>query len=98
MNVSINIFFRSVPPQHYAAGRDVYGNRDFAAYEDGRRDVERIVQRFLRVPKASNVQDQSEDLENGVTSMTMDAAIPKVIAKAYLERLACELMQRAEEL
>lgn len=30
----------------YAAGKDVYGNRDLAAYERGRRDIERIGRSF----------------------------------------------------
>ena len=45
-NIAINVFFRSLKSKSYAAGRDVYGNRDLAAYEDGRRDVEKIASRF----------------------------------------------------
>ncbi|OQV06893.1 Galactose oxidase, central domain-containing protein isoform 1 [Cladophialophora immunda] len=49
INISVNVFFRTLNPHKYAAGRDVYGNRDLAAYEDGRRDLEKIVRRFLKV-------------------------------------------------
>jgi tRNA wybutosine-synthesizing protein 4 len=45
-NIAVNIFFRSLDTKSYAAGRDVYGNRDLSAYEDGRRDVEKIANRF----------------------------------------------------
>ena len=46
VSVAVNIFFRNLARNGYAAGKDVYGNRDLQAYEDGRRDLERIVRRF----------------------------------------------------
>ena len=46
MNVAVNVFFRDLADKGYAAGKDVYGNRDFQAYEDGRRDLQKIVRRF----------------------------------------------------
>ncbi|KAF2734925.1 LCM-domain-containing protein [Polyplosphaeria fusca] len=49
-SVAVNVFFRNLE-SGYAAGRDVYGNRDLAAYENGRRDVERIVKGFKGVPR-----------------------------------------------
>lgn len=48
-SVAVNVFFRDLD-SGYAAGRDVYGNRDVQAYEDGRRDVKRIAGRFARLP------------------------------------------------
>ncbi|KAK5107584.1 hypothetical protein LTR62_000978 [Meristemomyces frigidus] len=51
MSIAVNIFFRSLHGQNtYAAGRDVYGNRDLAAYERGRKDVERMVRSFEHLP------------------------------------------------
>lgn len=50
MSVAVNCFFRSLENQKYAAGRDVYGNRDLAAYEKGRKDVAKIVQSFADLP------------------------------------------------
>lgn len=50
INTAVNVFFYSLPRPLYAAGRDVYGNRDLAAYEEGRRDIEKIVRRFKTVP------------------------------------------------
>ena len=41
-SIALNIFFRSFPDDAYAVGRDVYGNRDLRAYEQGRTMVERI--------------------------------------------------------
>jgi tRNA wybutosine-synthesizing protein 4 len=49
-NIAVNVFFRNLESKTYAAGRDVYGNRDLAAYEDGRRDIEKIAGRFAEVP------------------------------------------------
>ena len=49
--VAINVFFRDLE-RGYASGRDVYGNRDLAAYEKGRQDVARIVKAFDGVPQA----------------------------------------------
>lgn len=50
MSVAVNCFFRSLENQKYAAGRDVYGNRDLAAYEKGRKNVAKIVQSFADLP------------------------------------------------
>ncbi|KXX75497.1 tRNA wybutosine-synthesizing protein 4 [Madurella mycetomatis] len=49
-NIAVNVFFRDLDSGHYAAGRDVYGNRDLAAYEKGRQDVARIANSFQRLP------------------------------------------------
>ena len=49
ISIAVNVFFRNL--EHgYAAGKDVYGNRDVQAYEKGRKDIERIVRGFDRLP------------------------------------------------
>jgi len=48
-SVALNVFFRNLETG-YAAGKDVYGNRDLQAYENGRRDVEKILKAFKNVP------------------------------------------------
>lgn len=50
MSVAVNCFFRSLENQKYAAGRDVYGNRDLAAYEKGRKDISKIIKSFADLP------------------------------------------------
>ncbi|KIW00435.1 uncharacterized protein PV09_07964 [Verruconis gallopava] len=45
-SVAVNIFFKSLDGNLYAAGRDVYGNRDLAMYENGRRDINKIIKLF----------------------------------------------------
>ncbi|ETI21564.1 hypothetical protein G647_07911 [Cladophialophora carrionii CBS 160.54] len=120
INIALNIFFRTLSPHKYATGRDVYGNRDLAAYEDGRRDVDKIVRRFQMAskPKEKNKEkekgmEKSTDAETGPSQTLASAsaigksdddggldmgAIPRDMAKAYLERLAGELLERAEKL
>ncbi|MCJ1403549.1 tRNA methyltransferase ppm2 [Xylographa trunciseda] len=51
VSVAVNTFFKNIA-SGYAPGRDVYGNRDIQAYEDGRRDIEKISKRFGGIPAA----------------------------------------------
>lgn len=48
-SVAVNVFFKNLA-KGYAAGKDVYGNRDLQAYENGRRDIEKIVKAFKGIP------------------------------------------------
>ena len=49
ISIAVNVFFRSLE-SGYAAGKDVYGNRDLQAYENGRRDISRMVKTFRNLP------------------------------------------------
>ena len=50
VSISVNVFFRNL--QHgYAPGRDVYGNRDIQAYEKGRKDIQKILHAFDKIPR-----------------------------------------------
>ncbi|RGP66430.1 leucine carboxyl methyltransferase 2 [Fusarium longipes] len=49
LSVAVNVFFRDLD-SGYSTGRDVYGNRDLAAYEKGRQDIGRIAKSFDRLP------------------------------------------------
>ncbi|KAI1278666.1 leucine carboxyl methyltransferase [Xylaria sp. FL0933] len=48
--VAVNVFFKNLETG-YSSGRDVYGNRDIAAYEKGRQDVARITNSFSKLPR-----------------------------------------------
>ncbi|KAI5795572.1 leucine carboxyl methyltransferase-like protein 2 [Geopyxis carbonaria] len=48
--VAVNVFFRSLKQGSYAHGKDVYGNRDMAAYEKGRGQLAKIVKDFKDLP------------------------------------------------
>ncbi|KAK3386929.1 hypothetical protein B0H63DRAFT_412060 [Podospora didyma] len=49
-SVAVNVFFKDLDDGSYAPGRDVYGNRDLAAYEKGRQDVARVANSFRKLP------------------------------------------------
>lgn len=69
VSVAVNVFWRNLD-KGYAAGKDVYGNRDLQAYENGRRDVEKILKAFRDIPAdisrfyldrlALEIQDKAE--------------------------------------
>ena len=90
INISVNVFFRSLQNSLYAAGRDVYGNRDLSAYEEGRRDLEKIVKRFSGAKGKGRAAGEVEG--------EVEVEMPKDIAKAYMERLGQEILERAAAL
>lgn len=45
LSIAVNVFFRNMH-SGYAAGKDVYGNRDLQAYEKGRQDITKIIKSF----------------------------------------------------
>ncbi|ROW06585.1 hypothetical protein VMCG_04459 [Cytospora schulzeri] len=49
VSIAVNVFFRDLE-SGYSAGRDVYGNRDLAAYEKGRQEISRIGNAFGKLP------------------------------------------------
>lgn len=58
MSVAVNVFFRDLVGDEsangssaYAAGRDVYGNRDLAAYEKARAEAARMIKGFEKLPR-----------------------------------------------
>ncbi|KAF2032598.1 LCM-domain-containing protein [Setomelanomma holmii] len=71
ISVAVNVFWKDLD-KGYAAGKDVYGNRDLQAYENGRRDVEKIIRAFRDVPDdmarfyldrlAGEIQDKADAL------------------------------------
>lgn len=73
VSVAVNMFWKDLD-KGYAAGRDVYGNRDLQAYENGRRDIEKIVRAFRDVPPdiakfyldrlAGEIQNNADKLGN----------------------------------
>ncbi|KAK1146060.1 tRNA methyltransferase ppm2 [Aspergillus melleus] len=49
VSVAVNVFFRNLS-KGYAAGRDVYGNRDLQAYEKARADLQKMERSFEGLP------------------------------------------------
>ncbi|KAL3421947.1 leucine carboxyl methyltransferase [Phlyctema vagabunda] len=48
-SIAVNVFFRDLQAG-YAAGKDLYGNRDLQVYEKGRQDIARIARSFEYLP------------------------------------------------
>ncbi|KAK9465965.1 S-adenosyl-L-methionine-dependent methyltransferase [Lipomyces arxii] len=49
-SISINTFFKDLASTEYSLSRDVYGNRDLKAYEDGRALLKRLTKSFDYLP------------------------------------------------
>ncbi|KAK9485921.1 S-adenosyl-L-methionine-dependent methyltransferase [Lipomyces starkeyi] len=49
-SISINVFWKDLESSFYFQGRDVYGNRDLKAYEEGRALIKRISKSFEAMP------------------------------------------------
>jgi len=68
LSIAVNVFFRDDSMEAgYAAGKDVYGNRDLAMYERGRRDIQRIGKSFEGLPlqvKSFYISRLAEELRN----------------------------------
>lgn len=67
LSIAVNVFFRDLERGKYAAGKDVYGNRDLAAYENGRNALQRIVGGFKGLPsdaKAFYLQRLADELHD----------------------------------
>jgi tRNA wybutosine-synthesizing protein 4 len=109
LSVAVNVFFRSFEDRLYAAGRDVYGNRDLEMYQNGRKHVAKICDSI----SASSVENVSQAIkalaeklragervvEDEVGGREVNRIIasakdvPDTIANFYLTRLADELLE-----
>ena len=96
LDITIKVSFRNLPHCALTTSQCETWSSELKAYEDGRRDLERVVKRFT----------SGLGLSNGVTAvpecpldpeMLLDH-VPKDVAKAYLQRLGKELLMKAEEL
>lgn len=68
VSIAVNVFFRNLSTG-YAAGKDVYGNRDLQAYEKGRQDVAKIIKSFDSLPGAVRgfyLQRLADEVKQGI--------------------------------
>lgn len=49
-SISLNFFWKDLSPEVYGGGKDIYGNKDIEAYENGRRMIQKIKHTFEDVP------------------------------------------------
>ncbi|KAF2396660.1 LCM-domain-containing protein [Trichodelitschia bisporula] len=106
LSIAVNVFFPSFPWSAYAVGRDVYGNRDVAAYEQGRMNVYRLEKMQW------NTEDGKEKVNRLATWLVRGEGsvggeggrvvgkikkrfdgLPGGVAKFYIERLAEEMRE-----
>jgi len=106
ISVAVNVFFRSLGNTGgYSAGRDVYGNRDLEVYQNGRRDIGRIVNQYHGNIATDDIEKLAETMRNGIKVdgsvkgskeveriVKSAAALPKEIGRFYRTRLADELL------
>ena len=98
LSIAVNVFFRSLPDNAYAAGRDVYGNRDLACYENGRKTVEQMC-KMLDATKdeerAGRVAEMSKIMNGGAGSVASKDKLHKMAEKIRksMERLPAQLRQ-----
>lgn len=110
LSVAVNVFFKSLEDKFYAAGRDVYGNRDLQMYENGRKHIAKVRgllkstsgarddDRKGRLVAALKGRDRvNEELIGGKEVNRIIASsqdLPDDLANFYLHRLADELASR----
>jgi tRNA wybutosine-synthesizing protein 4 len=108
LSVAVNVFFKSFAEKLYAAGRDVYGNRDLEMYQNGRKHVEKIrglfngqdpqgtAEKIMTLAQKLRARERAMEHDLGGKDVNRIIAstrdVPDDIARFYLARLADELM------
>jgi len=108
LSVAVNVFFRSLV-SGYAAGKDVYGNRDLEMYQNGRREVGKMAKAIhgdtrgdataCKEMLAGAIESRRKliDLTKGAKEanriIESAVALPRDIGQFYLDRLAEEVRQ-----
>jgi len=107
-SIAINVFWRDLDAMNYAAGKDVYGNRDLTVYERGRETVQRITNGLRsqskgftkeQAQKLSACKFKDEEIQNfpGVKELlkvrAKMAEMPNDVEEFYFPRLVGELVQ-----
>jgi tRNA wybutosine-synthesizing protein 4 len=106
-SIAVNIFWRDLDLANYAAGKDVYGNRDLAVYEHGREVVWSVANRLrsqegekaggkalevaLFLVEGTQLDAMEEKEIRSVRSRLLK--MPVDVSQFYLSRLADELVQ-----
>ncbi|KAK7892895.1 tRNA methyltransferase ppm2 [Exophiala xenobiotica] len=99
MDIAISVSFRNLDTSKYVVRTTPTSDIGLAAYEDGRRDIDRILGRFTCSRRQSNIGKTNESNTNGSAEpRTMLDDLPKDVTKALLERLGKELLMKAEAL
>ena len=96
VDITIKVFFRNLPLSALSDRRGENWSAELKAYQEGRHDLTKIVERFTSSFESSK-NEPTESNSQRSTGMLLDH-LPKDVAKAYLQRLGKELLMKAEEL
>lgn len=103
-SIAINVFWRDLEHAIYAAGKDIYGNRDLAVYEQGRELIRKTVDTIRRDDRRDLVVAWANFLQSGTSLETSSSAIelqqirskmlklPSDVLDFYLPRLVDEFL------
>ncbi|KAL6245397.1 tRNA methyltransferase ppm2 [Rhinocladiella similis] len=99
LDIAVSITFRNLDSSAYAPSPTTTGNFSLIAYEEGRRDMEKVLERFTRHQNHSTNSMVSDSKVNGKADGGIAlGTLPKDVTKALLERLGKELLSKAEAL
>ena len=96
LDITIKVSFTDLPDSALTTIRGENWAAELKAYQEGRRDLERLVQRFtscLHSPSKEPVMGVGQPGGDGLLDQ-----LPKDVMKVYLQRLGKELLMKAEEL
>lgn len=93
LSIAVNVFFRSLT-EGYAVGRDVYGNRDLAAYEQGRRDLVRVIPSLKQLGE----QDRKLVLPILVAMLRGDGVVTEIEVEKLLSKELAKITNRLKTL
>ncbi|KIW16397.1 hypothetical protein PV08_06449 [Exophiala spinifera] len=99
LDIAVSITFRTLDSCAYASSPTSAGNLALVAYEKGRQDMERVLERFTRhETHTANGLMRDTDVNGKAHSGITLNALPIDVTKALLERLGKELLSKAEAL
>jgi tRNA wybutosine-synthesizing protein 4 len=103
VDITIRLSFRTLPLTALTSAEtgsmlDETGTSDLMAYEEGRRDLAKIIDRFTAPVGLSNGDGVLAKSQPATGADLLLGHIPKEAVKAYLQRLGKELLTKAEEL
>ncbi len=96
LDVTIKVSFSTLPHGALTTSQAKNWSSELKAYEDGREDIQKVMQRFTSCLGLSNGNSKDSGSQPAA-DMLLDR-IPKDVVKAYLQRLGKELLMKAEEL
>lgn len=98
LDITIKVSFSNLPPSALATTDESNWSAELTAYNEGRRDLENVVNRFTSCLTLSQGDSAAaaKCMANSDAPLLLDR-LPKEVIKVYLQRLGKELLMKAEE-